>query len=378
MTMQMNLLDQSKPLAILPDQSESWQSFKEPISFDAAAQLVLTAAQHDGARTDRGVGDLSTWLFGPTNDGHAAITPMPVPGRPQVLVPLREHAFRQLCARTGAPSGYIEKLPMKLQMACMNHGMQRGDANGKAALVRFAGDSARAIVSDRYAALDDAHVLETLRASLHAAGRLSDVRVRAVAVGTTTAMRLTFPDHAAIVRSPQVNDIVEVGLDVVNGEIGNRAIAITPSTFRLVCLNGMRRQHKEVAHRLRHTGDPKRLAEAFQDALPVAIAGGEQLRARMAMAVDRLVDDVLGELDGLSAFGLQANEVRDVTRELAAGVGLVLPSNTAEWTDPLATIRTASMYDVANAVTHFAQSRGTDRRLELEESAAQYLYRRVA
>lgn len=368
-----------QPLKLIPDHEERWINFKDKdgVTFDAAADEVLNSAHRDGLRTDFGVSDLATWFFGPMPDGTAAITPAPVPGRAQPLIPLRQHAFRQLCTRAGAPSGYIEKLPAKLQIACVNHGMQRGDADGKAATVRLAGGSARAIVSDRYAALDDERVLDVMRSTLVRAGKLDDCRVRAVAVGPTTALRLVFPEHSAIVRSPQLNDIVEVGLDITNGEVGNRSISLTPSTFRLVCLNGMRRQHKDVASRLRHTGDPNRLLEAFADALPVALAGGQQLRAKMAQAVDNVIDDVLAEFEGLSAFGLRAHEVRDVTR--AAFPGLALPADTSSWGATLEALNNnVSQYDVANALTHYAQTRDTDRRLDIEETAAQYLYRRAS
>lgn len=376
--MEQQQIDLSRqPLKLIPDHAMRWINFEEKdgVPFDHAAEVIMMSAHQDGIRADMGVSDLATWFFGPMPDGTAAITPAPVPGRPQHLVPLRQHAFRQLCARAGAPSGYIEKLPAKLQIACVNHGLQRGDADSKAATLRLADGSARAIVSDRYAALDDERVLDVMRDTLVRAGRLSETRVRAVSVGTTTALRLTFPEHTAIVRSPQVNDIVEVGLDIVNGEIGNRAISLTPSTFRLVCLNGMRRQTKEVAARLRHTGDPNRLLEAFTDALPVALAGGVQLRERMAQSVNNVIDDILGEFEGLSAFGLRAHEVRDVTRD--AFPHLALPSATSDWKEVLASVSGVTQYDVANAVTHYAQSRDTDRRLELEETAAQYLYRRA-
>jgi len=361
-----------EPLRLVPDQGEHWINYSKPVSFDEAAQTIIRAATVDGDRLDLGVGDLSTWFFGPLPDGTAAITPAPVPGRQQHLVPLRTHAFRQLCARTGAPSSYVEKLPAKLQIALVNHGLRATAEDGRAATLRLAGGSARAIVSDRYAALDDERVLEVLRNTLRAAGRLDEAQVRAVSVGTTTALRMTFPEHTAtIARSRQVGDIVETGLDIVNGEIGNRFLSFTPSTWRLACLNGMRRQTKEVASRLRHTGDPNRLLEAFTDALPVALAGGVQLRERMARSVDNLIDDVLGEFAGLSAFGLRAAEIRDVTRDALPA----LPASTDHWAEMVADVRDLSQYDVANAITHFAQSRPVDRRIELEEAASAYLFR---
>jgi hypothetical protein len=95
----------------------------------------------------------------------------------------------------------------------------------------------------------------------------------------------------------------------------------------------------------------------------------------MAKAVDRLVDDLLSEFDSLRAFGLTANESRDVARDVMADRSLALPTDTSEWGKIFANVHTVSAYDVMNGVTYLAQGRGTDRRLELEEAASAYLYK---
>lgn len=370
-------LDMSQPLRLLDNQTEHWQNFKEPITFDEAAGIIADAHRADGDRDDLGVGDMSTWAFGPSPDGIAAIAPIPAPGRSQHLIPLRRHAFSQLCERAGAPPQYIRKLPVKLQMACMNHGMRQMDEKHRAGTLRLAGGSARAVLSDRYAALDDHLVLDVMETTLRAAGMLGDVRVRALATGPTMALRLTLPGEDIVVKSPQVGDVVEIGLDLLNGEIGNRAVSIAPMTYRLVCLNGMRRADRDAVSRLNHVGDPERLKEAFRDAVPSAIAASQGLRQRMETAVDRLVDDLLGEFNGLQAFGLTKSESRDVAGDVMAQRRIALPADTKEWSETFASIRDLTVYDVMNGVTHVAQSRSTDRRLEMEEGAARYLMNRT-
>jgi hypothetical protein len=169
-----------------------------------------------------------------------------------------------------------------------------------------------------------------------------------------------------------------VGLDLLNGEVGNRAVSITPITWILECTNGMRRADREVSARLRHVGDPKRLEEAFRDAVPAALAASQGLRKRMEKAVDRMVDDLLEEFDGLRAFGLSAPETRDVARDVMAQRQVALPDSTDDWGAVMASIADVNVYEVMNGVTHVAQTRGTDRRLGMEETAAKYLYRRTA
>jgi hypothetical protein len=48
----------------LPDQPESWIAHVKPISFDEAAEKILSAHREDGKRDDTVVNDLRTWAFG--------------------------------------------------------------------------------------------------------------------------------------------------------------------------------------------------------------------------------------------------------------------------------------------------------------------------
>jgi hypothetical protein len=203
---------------------------------------------------------------------------------------------------------------------------------------------------------------------------LGDVRVTDLAVGPTLSMRIVLPGESAPVKA---GDVIQTGLDLLNGETLNRSVSLAPVTYRLVCLNGMRRWENGIARRWNHVGDPERLAERVRDAVPVVLAEAKGLRERMAVAVDRLVDDVIGEIEGLSAFGFGVAETRDVARDLFADRGLALPAATDQWRDAIAG-SAVSVFDVANAVTHLAQSRGVDDRLAYEERAGAYLYRRTA
>jgi hypothetical protein len=371
-----------QPMRMLTNQCEKWTNFRDPISFDDAAQLIMEASAADGAKEDVGIASIKSYMVGPRReDGVASLVTVPIPGRAHQEFPLRKHAFAQLCSRVGAPSDYIRKLPTKLQMVNLNHGLQSVN-DDKGNLVRLAGGEARAILSQGergYSVVDNEQVVDILRSTLQAQGLLGAARVRSLAVGKTCSLRLTFPEHDSIVQhSRQVNDIVEVGLDVLNGEIGNRGISISPMTWRLVCLNGMRRADKTGAISLRHVGDPKRLAESFRDAVPVAIAAGNGMFERMGRAVESMLDSVLDEFDSLKAFGLTSTESRDVARDVMATRSVALPSDTKEWGDMLAEVRDVSVYDVLNGVTHVAQQKGTDRRIEMEEAASKYLFRRVA
>jgi hypothetical protein len=357
-------------LKIIPDQRAHWTTFREPLPFDDAAKMILDAARADGRREDLGIGDLSTWAFGPMPDGTACMTPIPAPGRPQPFLPLRKTAFDSLCGRIDAPAEYIKRLPGKFQIALVNHGMRSiGD---KQVTARLAGGQIRGIVSERYAPLDDPFVLEVLHDVLLAAGLLDTMRVRAVATGPTTALRMTLPIEAKPVK---VGDVVESGFDLLNGETGLRSLSISASTLVLSCLNGARRPENTFA--FRHTGDPKRIAEAFKDAIPVVLAGADTMRKQMATAVDRIVENILAEFDGLAAFGLDSPTIKSVAKDVMAGRERALPSDRSDWAAAFEGITDMTSYEVMQGITHAAQSRGVEARLDMELAAGKYLAART-
>lgn len=361
------------PLTPRPDQRERWIAHRQPVDFEEAAQLVLDAHAEDGERDDIVAHDLRSWAFGSSDGRTMQLAPVPLAGRPHSPpIAVRDLAFGQLAQRIGAPPAYLKTLPGKLQIACVNYGMTR---QKQSALLRLAGGEVRAIVSDRYAAIDDALLLDVVEETLDRAGYLAETRVRASAVGSHTLLRITLPAESVAVRK---DDVIEYGLDIGNSEVGLRSVQITPITYRLICTNGMRAWRSEAAVRMRHVGDPKRLEEQLRDAIPVAFAEARGDLDRWRRATEVLVDNALEEIEALRALGLGQSEVQAVGRELATAQGLLPSSSSAETiTRALATSTTA--FDVANAITAVARDRGdVAARLSMEEVGHRYLTRRAA
>jgi Domain of unknown function (DUF932) len=192
---------------------------------------------------------------------------VPLPGRaPAAPLALRESAFSQLCGNAGAPAPYVRTLPSKLQMACLNWGLTQEPQN---ALLRLAGNEIRAVVSERYAAIDDAFLLEVVDDVFKSAGYRDDALVYAAATGPHTLLRITVPAFGVAVKR---DDIIEWGLDIANSELGLHYVQVTPITHRLVCANGMRAWKSEANLRMRHVGDADRLRDQLRGAVPVAFA----------------------------------------------------------------------------------------------------------
>lgn len=367
------------PIRFLPDAAERWLSPKAgaAMTWSETRAVVREHAAADGRRADIGAGALDRLAVDFDRTGLLHVVKTSQKGNEIVpasgAMPLRKAAFAQLAERAGAPSAYLAKLPAKLTRACLMHGLTSSDAP-TGGLIRLADGQARAIVSGRYAALDDEIVLDTLEHALSDRGLLGTIQVRGVALGTTTVVRLTWAKEAIEVKR---GDIVESGIDITNGEIGNRSVGITPSLYRLVCLNGMRSQVPGIARRFNHVGDPARLFEAFRDAIPVAVEEAMGNANRLRASVDAMISDVDAEFGGLGVFGLTAAEGRAVTRQAMVDRGLALPEATNEWPEVLRQLTDVSAFEVLNGMTAFAQTRGTDRRLEIEEAAGRYLHART-
>lgn len=353
------------------DQAQRWSSFTSPVPFTEAAADVLDAHALDGKRTDLLAIDLRTWAFGSEDGETMAITRVPLPGRTQTApLALRELAFSQLCAKAGAPAPYVRHLPAKLQVACMNWGLGQEPQN---ALLRLADNEVRAIVSERYAAIDDAFLLEVVDDVLKSAGYRDDALVRAAATGPHTLLRITVPACGVAVKR---DDIIEWGLDIANSELGLRSVQLTPVTHRLVCTNGLRAWKSEAGLRMRHVGEAARLRDQLRDAVPVAFAEARGDIARWVKATELLIDNALEEIEGLRAYGLSAGEVMSIGRTLAKDDGL-LASPSQDLSKALRT--STSVFALANAITATARERvDVASRLTLESFGHRYLSAKVS
>jgi hypothetical protein len=358
------------PLTARPDQPQQWLTHeRDPISFDAARAIVLEGIAADGFRSDT-VADLRAWRFGPSEDLRSMQIERAVGDSGARPLVLRKRAFAQLAERTEVPAAYISTLPAKLQTACVNFALAR-ISEREPAMLRLAGDEVRAIMSQRYAPLDDAQLLEITHDALTRAGLRDTARVRSTVYGPHTVLRITMPDQGVAVKA---GDVIEWGFDLGNSELGLRSVQVTPCTYRLICTNGMRAWKSEAATRLPHRGDHRRLRQSLVEVIPTALAEAQGHLKSWKRSVDVMIDDALEEIEALRGFGLQAGESRAIGRRL-----LSLPETTPneKLSESLKHTR-STVFDVANAITEVARDR-TDvaARLELEETGYRYLTRRT-
>lgn len=366
------------PLRPLPDQAQTWRTFeRKPIPFDEAFEMVMSHHETDGVRDDLAINGLRSWAFGSTDGETMMVRKLPLPGRPGTdeAYPLRHKAWQQLCTRADAPADYLGRMPAKIQMACVNYDLSKIK---KDALLRLAGGEARALLSSKYAPMDDKYYLQLVADTLNALGYREDALCRVVAAGPRTVLRVTIPNEA---RDMYEGVTIEHGIDIGNGELGGHSAQVTPVTFNLVCTNGMRAWKSEATKRMRHVGDPERLREQLADAVPVAFAEAKGDLDLWHKSTERLIDNALEEIESLHTFGFTKNDREAVGRQLAADNDL--PGRNL--TERLQGAHT-SVFDMANAITALGRERGTgerdlvriDARLSLEEAGHEYLRRRAA
>jgi hypothetical protein len=257
-------------------------------------------------------------------------------------------------------------------MGCLNHGLRR---DSRSATLRIAGGTVRAIVSPRYAPLDDPELFELLDDALVHTGYRSEVRVRGFAAGRRTVLRITLPSEGELVH---LGDVVEYGIDVVNSELGIGAVQVNPVTYRLVCTNGMRSWTREDGFRAEHRGDVTRIREMLRDAIPAALAQARGDIDLFRRATKQAVANVLDEVDGLGRIGLTALERDAVVIELAAEEHQPPQVDRGKDARSLLEGRPGSVFALANAITAVARSRPVGRRLELESIGGKYLRARAA
>ena len=325
------------------------------LSFDEAADRIVRAHERDGEHRDLPIVDLKTWAVVPSQ-GKFALAPLGGHHEPR---PLRGNAFANLMARLGAPGDFIKKLPAPLQLATLNYLVNVNNDNG-AATLRLRGDEVAAIVSGRYAPLDAAELMETVRDALVQHGMLNEVRVRGVASGLIDNLRLVLPSENKAIKP---GDVSALGLDITSSSFRRSSLHLTPVIWRLVCSNGLKRAERGSGFSFRHVGDAQRLRDGVAEAIPSAVARARGVMDQWSAAVNFMVEDVQRQIEALRDLTIpERDELRSA---------LIVETGTPALPEHV------PLYDFVNAMTASAKTAAPARRLEIESIAgdvlAQYL-----
>jgi len=161
----------------------------------------------------------------------------------------------------------------------------------------------RGVMSDKYSVLDNDKVIEALTKIINHYAKdysieshnLSDHRMH---------IRITLPQTAKDfgLTTRAKNDILQVGLDIVNSEVGYTAMNIMGFVWRLVCTNGMRRIERGDMFSQRHiylddAAFFNRCCQAITDGVQNGVRTMEQFAAlkQLQLANPLNVHDIVGK-----------------------------------------------------------------------------------
>lgn len=286
--------------------------------------------------------------------------------------PITSVAHRQLALHTGIPKRYYDRMLHEvpsLLAGNVNAWLQRSDASR---MVRTLDGQARALLSNRYARIDNYDVMTAILPLLQ---QVDGLQVHSAEV---TERRLYIKAVTSRVEGEiEKGDVVQAGVLITNSEVGFGAFTVTPLVYRLVCRNGM--VINDAAKRRTHVGTAIE-ADGLADELPY---GDDTIEAIDRAVMLRARDHVGHALSDAFLNG-QVARMRK-----ALGVKLPEPTKAVEVLQKAAWISSSegeevfrhlvegsdlSMYGLANAVTRAAQDVDSyDRSTELEAVGSKIL-----
>lgn len=172
---------------------------------------------------------------------------------------LNNWSSTQLASYADVPKAYFDRIILEnpgLAAQNVNHGLEK--AAGDKRMVRSLDGTIRALLSPKYRRLDSADLVDAILPSLFDAGMQvvsSELTDRRLYLRATTT-RLT----GEIAKG----DVVQAGIMISNSDVGAGALRVEPFLLRLVCLNGMVREH---AIKKAHIGRNLALGDGVEELL---------------------------------------------------------------------------------------------------------------
>ena len=281
-------------------------------------------------------------------------------------MPLRPTAHGQLAASLAIPKQYYDRMLSEtpdLLAANVNRWLERQPAKK---LIRTLDNSIRAVLSDSYRPLDNFDLAEAVLP------KIMDLGAEIQSTEVTESRFYLKATTDRVKGEPKVGDVIYAGVVVSNSEVGHGSLRVEEMDFRLVCTNGMIRNH---AIRKAHLGRSQRGADAiedarefFKDATRLADDRAFFLKTQDAVAAmfnpDRFAERIKQYAEA-AAVTIEADPVKVI--EFTARRFNLLDGERSTIMKHLVKGGDLSAWGVANAVTRTAQDvESYDRATELE------------
>lgn len=251
---------------------------------------------------------------------------MTIAGQPFAVQPT---AQRLIANRLRVPFTYLDRCPDDLARDNLNYWIEQEARNRDALFCRFAGDSVRAIFSERYTPIDNMEVLSKMldygfdpESEVHLS---LDAQMMAVKV----------PEYGRTFRISE-NDKVVPGISIENSEVGLLSVSIEAYYFRLICTNGLI-QKTAVDARFRHVS--RKIMDEFPIVLENVISKSRHSQTQFMISTETQVGNPESTIETFaSQFQIPRDEAEIVKQAYYLEQG-------------------GTMFHIINAFTRAAQNR---------------------
>ena len=268
-------------------------------------------------------------------------------------------AETQMFSKLGMPVKYFKRIKEKAPELVLNHFNHWASKSSNSVMLRTrirdnGNPIIRGFVSDKYSIIDNDTVTETLDKIINQhLGNKNLYSIRMFHLDEKRLhIRLTFTKMSKNVGSTSIGmpDTLQVGVDIVNSEVGAASLSVSEMVWRLVCSNGLRVWDIKDAFSQRHIHlKQHEIYFRMVDGITNCIGGGANLLREYMKTMQVKVQNPFSIIDNISkSYGL-TSEFADNAKTLWEG------EETA--------------YGIINSITAASRNLPNERRLDTERIA---------
>lgn len=219
---------------------------------------------------------------------------------------IRDHAHGQMAQHAGVPKPYYDRLRADHPDLLAMNLNTLFDREPSRRMMRMLDEQLRAFMSDRYRPLDN---YDLGMAVLPRLMEFPDIEMASSQLTERRFyMKFVFPRLEAEIK---VGDVVQMGVEISNSEVGAGSLRVSPLILRLACLNGM--TVNEYGQRKYHVG---KRAEEMDSAYELY---SDDTRRKDDAAFFAKVNDTIAGVLRRDVFERIVGKLRDATEQRIEG-----------------------------------------------------------
>ncbi len=173
-----------------------------------------------------------------TSDGKQLVLPGAGP-----LYNITDYAHGQIAEYTQIPKAYYDKMKSELPALLQRNVGEWFNKKAEPRMVRTLDGRARALLSNKFKRVDNHDVANAaLEALLSNFGNGIEI-ISCDVTDSRLYIKALFPRKEIVPSVTRVNDEIQAGVVIANGEIGNGSTSVRAMSYRLWCLNGATHEH---------------------------------------------------------------------------------------------------------------------------------------